>query len=279
VANRPGIEGPEFRRLVRGDERADLTRIALELAQDAYPDLEMDHYLSRIDALADRVRDRCRDGARLSQILGQINWVLYTEEGFRGNVAEYDDPRNSYLNEVLDRRLGIPISLSVLYLAIAGRLGLAMAGVNLPGHFVIRTVAVGEPIFVDPFHEGQRLDRAGCARRVAEIFGQAVTVQEDQLAPCQTSTIVVRMLRNLKALYLREADYLSSLPVQRRIVAVTQGDPQERRDLGLACLHADQPGEAISHLEAYLDAQPQAKDAAAVAALLRVAWSRVAHSN
>lgn len=275
----PFAQGPEFQRLVRGDERVDLTRITFEIARDAYPALDPAIYLNRIDELADRVRERCRDGARLNQILGQINWVLFTEERFRGNDEDYYDPRNSYLNDVLDRKLGIPISLSILYMAVAQRIGLTLSGVNLPGHFVVRTGFGAEPMFVDPFHQGRLLDRAGCARRVEEVTGQTVELDDDQLDPCPASAIVARMLRNLKAVHLRDADFASSLPVMRRLVALTNGHPLERRDLGVACLHAERPGEAIAHLEAYLDAYPHAEDIRTVSTFLRAAWCDVAASN
>ena len=99
------------------------------------------------------------EGARVRHILGQINWVLFVEEGFRGNVEDYYDPRNSYLNEVLDRKLGLPISLSVLYAEVASRVGLALGCVNLPMHFALRVMGRDEPVFVDPFHEGRMLDQ------------------------------------------------------------------------------------------------------------------------
>ena len=272
-------DSPEFRRLLAGDPAADLTRIALEIARDAYPDLEPGRYLGAIEALAERVRDRCAPGARPRQVIGQINWVLFVEERFRGNVEEYYDPRNSYLNEVIDRRAGIPISLSVLYLAVAARAGLEMAGVNLPAHFVVRAGGGSETVFVDPFYQGAILDRAGCARRVEEVTGQAVTLTEDQLAPCDAATIVARMLRNLKAVYLRGEHFDAALPVLRRLVALGRDDPVERRDLGVACLHAGRAGEAIDHLRAFLDAHPEADEAETVAALLRAAEREVASWN
>lgn len=272
-------ESPEFLRLLAGERYPDLPRIALEVARDAYPELDPLAYLARIDALADRVRDRCRDGAKLRTILGQLNWVLFVEEGFQGNEDAYYDPRNSYLNEVLDRRLGIPISLSVLYLAVAERIGLAMDGVNLPGHFLVRAGHGPGTVFVDPFHGGQFLDRAGCLNRAEEVTGASFSLDDSVLAPCPTATIVVRMLRNLKGIYLRELDFLAALPVLRRLVALTNGDPQERRDLGVTCLRADRPGEAIDHLQAYLTAFPQATDASPVSALLRAAQREVARWN
>jgi regulator of sirC expression with transglutaminase-like and TPR domain len=277
---RPMFEdSPEFRALLRGDSAADLTRISLEIARDAYPTLDAEACLARIEELAARVRDRCVEGARPRQILGQINWVLYVEEKFQGNRADYYDPRNSYLNEVLQRRLGIPISLSVLYLAIADRIGLAMAGVNLPAHFLIRTGRGDGTIFVDPYHGGAVLDRRGCARRVQEVTGQEVDLTDGQLAPCATSTIVARQLRNLKAVYLRGQEFLAALPVLRRLAALSRDDPVERRDLGVACLHADRPGEALDHLRAYVEARPDAHDALDVRALLRVAGREVAARN
>src|ERR1700690_482855 len=116
-------DSPEFQRLVAGANQVHLARIALEIARDAHPDLDIESYLQRIEELADRARERCRPGSRVREILGQINWVLFVEVGLRANEEDYYDPRNSYLSDVLDRGLGIPISLSVVYWAVAERLG------------------------------------------------------------------------------------------------------------------------------------------------------------
>jgi regulator of sirC expression with transglutaminase-like and TPR domain len=279
VRTTPFADSPEFRRLLAGDSLADLTRIALEVARDAYPDLDADACLARIDALAERVRDRCREGARVKSILGQINWVLFEEERFRGNDEEYYDPRNSYLNVVLERKLGIPLSLSILYRAVAERIGLELSGVNLPAHFLLRAGRGGQTVFIDPYHAGRLLDREGCARRVQEVTGQAVALTDAQLAPCAVRVVVIRMLRNLKAVYLKDDDFAAAVPVLRRLVALGEGDPLERRDLGVALLHAARAGEAIDHLQAYLSTAPLADDAGPVAALLRAARREVAAWN
>jgi len=270
---------PQFRRLLQGEQNVDLTAIGLEIAMDAYPGLDTVAWTAHIDALADRVRDRCAPEAKPRQILGQINWVLFVEEGFQGNSDDYYDPRNSYLNDVLDRKLGIPLSLSLLYLAIADRVGLEMAGVNLPGHFLVRTGWGNSALFVDPFHEGEFLDRSGCLRRVEEVTGEPADLSEEQFAPCSPALIVARMLRNLKAVYLNEGDFEASLPVMRRLVALTDGKPLERRDLGVGCLHTQRAGEAIDHLQAYLQACPTAEDARDIAILLRAAKRDVAEWN
>ena len=219
----PFVQSPEFLKLLQRDPAADLTRIAFEIARDEYPDLDAESYLQKIEALADRVRDRCPTGAGPRQVLGQINWVLYVEEGYQGNTEDYGDPRNSYLNEVIDRRLGIPISLSVLYRALAVRLGLDASGVNLPAHFMLRVGHGGSTIFIDPFHAGALLDRAGCERSISNVIGQSIALSDRQLAPCSVTQVVSRMLRNLKAIYLQRNDFMVALPVQRRLAALDPG--------------------------------------------------------
>lgn len=264
--------------MLRRDERSDLVRISLEIARDAYPELDIDDYLGRVESLAGRVRDRCA-AMKPRSVLGQINWVLFVEEGYTGNTEDYFDPRNSYLNQVIDRKTGIPISLSVLYATIAARVGLPMAGVNLPAHFMLRAGSGDETIFVDPFHSGALLDRRGCERRISKLMGQPVTLSELQLAPCGHDQVVSRMLRNLKALYLTTHDSASALPVQRRLAALNPGDPDEQRDLGMLCLRLDRPAEAVGPLQAYLAARPQAHDADAVLKLLGAARREVASRN
>lgn len=276
----PFSESPEFLHLLRGEVDPDLTRLALEIARDAYPDLDTQAYVDQIQALADRVRDRCPQGARPRHVLGQINWVLFVEEKFRGNTEEYYDYRNSYLNEVIDRKLGIPMSLSLVYLAVADRLGLVMSGVNLPAHFIVRAENGHDAIFVDPYNAGQFLDREGCEQVVAKVTGSpTVELTDANLAPCPPRVLVARMLRNLKAAYLREQEFLAALPVLRRLVALERDDPEERRDLGVCCVHAGRPGEALDHLDAYLKARPKAADAQDVDAVARVARREVAGWN
>ena len=275
----PFAGSPEFERLLRRDARPDLTRIALEIACDAYPDLEPGPYLEWIEALAARVRDRAPAAAKARQVLGQINWVLFVEEGFQGNTEDYYDPKNSYLNQVIERKTGIPISLSVLYRAVAHRLGLEMEGVNLPAHFMLRVDRGDETIFVDPFHAGALLDRQGCERRVAELIGRPVVLSDREIAPCSLDLVVTRMLRNLKAIYLRGHDFSTALPVQRRLAALNPDDPLEQRDLGMLCLQLDRPAEAIAPLQSLLDARPEPEDADAIRALLRAARREVASWN
>ena len=180
---------------------------------------------------------------------------------------------------MIDRRLGIPISLSVLYRALAVRLDLEVSGVNLPAHFMLRVDLGASTIFIDPFHAGALLDRAACERTISTIIGQSIALSDRQLAPCGVTEVVSRMLRNLKAIYLQRNDFPAALPVQRRLAALAPEDPQEQRDLGMLCLQVDRPGEAVKPLETYLQAHPDAADADAVGSLLRAARREVARWN
>jgi regulator of sirC expression with transglutaminase-like and TPR domain len=275
----PFADSPEFQRLLADDGPVHLARIALEIARDAYPDLEIEPYLGRIRVLADRVRLRCPRGSKVRDILGQINWVLFVEEEMRGNGEDYYDPRNSYLNEVLDRRLGIPISLSVLYQAVAEPLGLSMAGVNLPAHFMLRVDDGEQTWFVDPYDSGNAMSRAACQRKLSDILQQPVDLTDAMAAACPVAVVVTRMLRNVKAIYLNANDIPSALPVQRRLAALNPRDSQEVQDMGVLCLNADRPGEAIDPLQAYLATAPDSAKAQEIRALLEVARRRVAQSN
>jgi regulator of sirC expression with transglutaminase-like and TPR domain len=272
-------DSPEFQRLLAGEAEPDLVRIALEIAKDVYRDLDPEAYLTVIEMLAARVRDRCPTGAKAQHVLGQINWVLFVEEGFRGNTDDYYDPKNSYLNEVIDRKVGIPITLSLLYWKLAEKLGLSLEPLNLPAHFLLRVGDSDPTIFVDPFNSGTLLDRQGCERRISELLGRPFQLTALDMVPCGHDVVVSRMLRNLKAIYLSSHEYQSALPVQRRLAALARDDPEEQRDLGTLCLRLDRPMDAIAPLEAYLDACPDNDDAEPVRSLLRAARREMASRN
>jgi regulator of sirC expression with transglutaminase-like and TPR domain len=274
----PFEDSPEFRRLLEGVP-VDLPRIALEIASDVYPGLDIDGYLNRIGDLAGRVRQRCSAGAKPRAILGHINWVLFVEEGFRGNETEYYDRRNSYLNEVLDRHTGIPISLSILYAAVAAHVGLDLVGVNLPGHFVLVLRGSEPALYVDAFHDGEILDRSGCERIVARVLGQPILLGEHDFAPASAMAVVARMLRNLKTIYLGLDDYASALPVARRLSAVDPADTEALREWGLIAWRSGNTGESLLPLSRYLEALPDAEDAVAVREILRKARRDVAQMN
>ena len=275
----PFAQDAEFRKLLDGEPTVDLAAVNLEVARDAYPGLDIADYLGRIEALASRVDERCPVGSRESHVIGQINWVLFVEEEYRGNSEDYYDPRNSYLNELIDRKLGIPISLSVLYQGVASRVGLGMAGVNLPAHFLLRATGTPAPLLVDPFHAGRTLDLDACERFVSQLVGRPYRLRAEEVAPCDPSITASRMLRNLKSIYLQRQDFSSALPVCRRRAALNPGDLDEVRDWGTVSLRADHPGESLGPLGRYVDERPDAEDSETIRALLRVARREVAQRN
>jgi regulator of sirC expression with transglutaminase-like and TPR domain len=262
-----------------GERSVNLARIALEIARDAYPGLDVESQLKWIDALSCRVMGRCGSTSRTKAALGHINWVLFVEEGLRGDDESYYDPRNSYLNEILDRKLGIPISLSILYQAVARPVGIDLAGVNLPAHFVLRVMSERELLFVDPFHAGAILDRAGCNGLVSRAMGIDVSLPDEQFEPALPASIVARMLRNLKANYLREDDYAAALTVVRRLAALEPDDGTAQRDYGLIAYRNGRPGEALTPLLRYMDLKPKPQDAAAVLELIRAIRREIIESN
>jgi regulator of sirC expression with transglutaminase-like and TPR domain len=270
---------PEFGRLVAGADDVHLARIALEIARDAQPELDIETYLGKIERLAERARHRCRPGSKVRDVLGQINWVLFVEAGLRANEEDYYDPRNSYLNDVLDRGLGIPISLALVYWAVGERLGLELGGANLPLHFMLRFEEDGLIWFVDPFHAGAIYNRENCQRKLSEIVQQPVVLTDSLAAPCAIRVVVVRMLRNLKAIYGTQQDVSSLLPVQRRLAALIQDDPKELRDLGLLCAQTNRLGEAIGPLETYVKASPLADDVDEIRALVEAIRRQLARWN
>jgi regulator of sirC expression with transglutaminase-like and TPR domain len=275
----PWSASPEFRLLVTGNTDVNLARNALEIARDAYPEVSIEAYLQKIQNFADRARSRFKRGATIREILGQINWVVFVEEKFRGNEDDYYDPRNSYLNEVLDRGLGIPITLSVVYSTIAERSGLSMAGVDLPLHFMLRVDDHGQPLFVDPFHGGVLYDRKGCEQKLSEIAENPVTLPDSAVEPCSSRTLISRMLRNLKVIYGRTGDVASLLPIQRRLTALNPHEPGELRDLGILCVRGECLADGIEPLEAYLKLSPGADDAEEIRDLLGAVRREVSRWN
>jgi regulator of sirC expression with transglutaminase-like and TPR domain len=255
----------------------DLAELGLRLARDEYPDLDVEAYLSELAGMAHEARSYLR-GPVEARVAGLCRYLCH-EMGFRGNTQEYYDPRNSYLNQVLDRRTGIPITLSAVAIAVGTRAGLEVTGVGLPGHFVALARGDGREVVFDPFHGGRRLTPEQCGILVEQVTGQPFEATPERLRPEPVGRIVARMLNNLRAVYFRAADYRRAARVLGRLRQLSPHDPVLRRDLGITLLQGDQPGPAIAHLAAYLEAVPGAADAATVSQLLRQARGKVARWN
>ena len=270
----------EIDKLLAGRREIDLVRFMLEIAADAYPDLDHVGCLLEIDRLGVACRDLCdrRAGCPLDERLAAVSRLLYEVEGFHGNRDAYYEAQNSYLNEVLARRSGIPISLGILYMAVAGRAGLKMFGVNTPGHFVVGCCLGGAPVFVDPFNGGDVLDQNACKCRIEQMVGKQDVVRHGHFRAAAPVDIAARVLRNLKAAHAMERRWPQVLRVQKRLSALLPQIPQERRDLGLVYLRLGQPGKALSVLEPYLKVCGS-QQAAALGPSIQAARRMLAESN
>ncbi|HZT81560.1 MAG TPA: transglutaminase-like domain-containing protein [Gemmataceae bacterium] len=255
----------------------DLAELALCLARDEYPALDVEAYLGELAGMAHEARRYLR--GRLEDRARGLCRYLFHDLGFRGNTRDYYDARNSYLNDVLDRRTGIPLTLSVVAMVVGGRAGLEVAGVGLPGHFVAKAVGEGREVLFDPFHGGRLLAPEQCEALVEQVTGQPYRATAATFAALPLGPLTLRMLNNLKGAYLRAGDFGRAVRVMERLRQLSPDDPLQRRDLGAALLHAGRPGRAIDHLEAYLAARPDAGDATAVRRLLLQARGEVARWN
>jgi regulator of sirC expression with transglutaminase-like and TPR domain len=255
----------------------DVAELALRLAADEYPDLDVDAYLSELSGMAHEAK-RYLGGNLEARVRGLCRY-LFHDCGFRGNVQDYYDPRNSYLNEVLDRRTGLPITLSAVAIAVGGRAGLDVVGVGLPGHFVAKAVGGGADVLFDPFHGGRLLTVADCALLVEQVTGDPFEVTPDALRPVTAGPFLLRMLNNLKGAYLRQGDFPRAVRVIERLRQLDPADAVQQRDLGVSLMRAGHAGRAIDPLAAYLDARPGASDADLVTQLLRQAKGEVAKWN
>jgi regulator of sirC expression with transglutaminase-like and TPR domain len=270
----------EFAKLVAGKREINLVQFMLEVAGDAYPDLDPFECLVEIDRLGVASHDICRRRACTSvcEKLAAISRLLYEVEGFHGNREAYYEPQNSYLNDVLKRRSGIPISLGILYMAVAERSGLRMFGVNTPGHFVIGCCAGDRPLFVDPFNGGDVLDLEACRSRIKHMLGEGGCVCDADFRAAAPLDIAARVLQNLKAVHAMQNRWPQLLCVQQRLTTLLPQIPQERRDLGLVYLRLGQPSKALPLLEQYRTTC-SCEQAAALLPSIQMARRMLAESN
>jgi regulator of sirC expression with transglutaminase-like and TPR domain len=260
-----------FASLIERDPVA-LDEAALSIAEEEYPHLDVEEVLVRLDRLGERVRAHAPAPTRAATTLNALRRVLVVEEGLRGNERDYHDPRNSFLNEVLDRKLGIPISLSVVWMEVARRAGLRLEGVGFPGHFLAKYVSPGGvTVFVDAFNGGEMLSADECVARYRARAGGR-DLDRRYLAGVGPRQIVARMLHNLKRIYLERRDDVRAWWVLDRILLLAPGQTEALRDRGLVASRLGGVTAAARDLEAYLalaGASPDADEVRRVLAALR----------
>ena len=275
---RPPAADPLYHLVRQPGGDVDLARGALLIARDAYPGLDIDSCLQRIRGLALEVEPRVR-GREPPDAVGELSRFLAVEQGFRGNSECYEDPRNSYLNDVVDRRLGIPITLSILYIAVGRRLGLPLAGVNFPGHFLVRCAAVPDPVFVDPFGGGRLIGRDALHRMAARMMGTGALIDDSLLAAASPAQIFARMLRNLRQIHAGRGDFEAAVSAGERITSLQPETASDLRDLGYLYCRLGAFHRALSCLDEYLRREPEAEDAGTIGNDIALLQSRLAVMN
>lgn len=249
----------------RPEERIDLGRAALTIALGDYPDLDISRYLGRIDELAVQVSQRSGAEADIFRLIAALNYVLFKEQGFRGNRDDYYDPKNSFLNDVIDRKLGLPITLSILYMEVGQRIGLAIEGVGFPSHFLVKTKSAAEQIIIiDPFNAGEVKSFEELQQMLDQIYRGNLRLGESLLAALPKKQILKRMLGNLKAVYGQREEPAKLLAVLDRLILLDPGSVEDIRDRGALYLRLDCYGQARDDFETYLRLAPRAQDAAAI---------------
>jgi regulator of sirC expression with transglutaminase-like and TPR domain len=244
------------------DERIPLDRAALTIARTEYPGLDFDPYLRRLDELARRVKARLPRIADPGEAIAALNSVLFEQEGFRGNREDYYNPRNSFLNDVLDRKLGIPITLALVYMVVARRIGFPLCGVGMPGHFLLKHYDVeGRETLIDAFNRGAIVSASECQSRLDEIYSGQLPLQPEFLLAVSRRQMLTRILNNLKNVYLTARNFRKALQVVDLICAIYPRSPEDVKQRALLRYSVGQLRGAVEDLEEYLKMSPEASDA------------------
>lgn len=241
------------------ESRIDLGEAALVIAAEEQPGLDPHPWLDRLDELGERLRPRLRRVRNDIDRLDCLVDLLFGEEGLRGNSEDYYDPRNSYLNEVLDRRLGIPITLAVICIEVGKRANIQLEGVGFPGHFLLR-LPEHPHVLIDPFESGRLITQRDCEELLARLTNGDMRFDTRLLRTAGPRQIIHRMLNNLRGVYLNRGDVQRVFGVLDRMLLLDPEDPMPRRDRGVLHIRCGDPNLGIRDLETYLEIEPRAED-------------------
>lgn len=236
----------------RHEDQLNLAEAALLIAAEEYPRLDIARYLEKLENISKRARERALEATTPEEFIAALNVTLFVELGFQGNRENYYDPRNSFLNEVIDRRIGIPITLAVLYIEVARQIGFAVHGVGLPGHFIVAHFSPANDYFIDVFNGGRRLTENACADLVSGMTERQMTFEAAHLDPITKKQLLLRMLANLLGIYSGSQDYQRAVAAIERMLLITPDSLARRRDYALLLSQTNQTRKAIEELERYL---------------------------
>jgi regulator of sirC expression with transglutaminase-like and TPR domain len=248
------------REVMKPEPEIDLARAALLIAQEEYPQLPVELYIARLDQLAEEVKDRLADETAPLVVLTEVIDTLYRRRKLKGNREAYYDPRNSFLNDVMDRGVGIPITLAVILLEVAWRLGLPVEGVNFPGHFLVRFMGDEFDLLVDPFDSGETRFEDQAQELLDQVYGGGVRMQDSFLCSANRRDILIRILGNLKGVYVNVGDYTRALAAVDRMLIITPDSMTELRARGMLLAKAGRRAEAADQFETYLEIAPASAD-------------------
>lgn len=258
-----------YREINQPDEQIDLAKASLYYARAEYPHLDISKYLDILDAIATEISSQLSGETYPLKVIKAINFELFDGMGFQGNSKNYYDPGNSFLNRVIERRVGIPITLSVIYLCIAKRIDFPMVGIGMPGHFLIRPDFKDAGIYVDAFNQGEILFEQDCQKRLSQIYQQPIELDPSWLAPVSNKQILARMLNNLKFIYLHQQQIDKALAIISGIIKLFPNNALEIRDRGLLYYQTNRWQEAAVDLEYFLKIAPNSEDAETIQLLLK----------
>lgn len=241
---------------------------ALAIAWEEYPRMDLGHYREIFDRMVADLQPRIAQIHYPLKVVQEINQYLFVKQGFCGNDHDYYDPRNSFITDVVERRLGIPLSLSLVYMVISNRLGFPMDGISFPAHFIIRPRHPDLEIFIDPYNKGEILFPEDCAAKLTQLYGYEIPLQPEYLQPVGIRRILDRLLTNLKLIYLRRREPAKALAAIERSLMLNPDVPTQWRDRGLICYQLDRFTEAKIDLENYLQQVPYAEDGRVILQLI-----------
>jgi regulator of sirC expression with transglutaminase-like and TPR domain len=262
----------------RDDEDLDLVEGALLIAREAYPNLDLKVYRAKLDRLAAQARRYLPESGGRRLAVEKFNEFLFGRLGFRGNDEDYYDPRNSYFNEVIDRRLGIPITLSILYCDLARRVGVNALGVGFPGRYLVKCPTGRGELIVDCF-DGRVIDPGECQALLDSMYGGRLKLTDDMLRVADARATLARVLNNLKGVYLGRRDFARAGRFVELSERLLPGLPEHARDRGMILIQQERFGQALGYLEDYLRRAPKAPDARAVQDHVRMTRKLLTHLN
>lgn len=255
--------------LSRSEAKLDLGRASLLIAAEEYPQLSVDLYLARLDQVAEEVKDRLANETAPLVVLNDLLKTLFERRKYAGNRKAYYDPRNSFLNDVLDRGVGIPLTLGIVLLEIGWRLDLPLEGVNFPGHFLVRYAGTEVDLLIDPFDSGRVRFEDEAQQFLDQAYGGAVAMRDDFLRPASKRDMLTRLLTNLKGIYTKIGDDRRALGVVERLLMISPTSPTESRARGILLARLGRHEDAARQLEAYLRVSPSADDRGHVQEIVR----------